>query len=230
MTDRTNLVVLATGMIESGKSKLLADRYVSRQPRVIHIDTNDEVRERLRGVIRVQGAAALYDVLAVAARRRAQAFNIAAVGLEADELIALCEQLAPASGVDGSLARAFGSLALECGEMGALCQIWPKFAEVLGHTIMRSRHHRLSLFMATQYPYSLPPAVRMNAHEIVFFQQDEAQAHQWARQVVGDVGAAEVARLRDYSFLLYERLTGVLYLCDRAHRVVRRFRKDGAAA
>lgn len=227
MTDaRQNLVVLGTGMIASGKSKLLADRYVARQPRVVHIDTNDEIRTP--GAIRVRGLSQLYDVLRIAHEKQARRFTIAAVALEGAELVQLFADLTPASGPADSLAAAFGSLTVECGEMGALCQIYPKVGDALAVAVMRARHHGLSLLMATQYPYSLPPAVRFNAREIFFFQQRDAQALIWARQIVGAEGAEAVRALRDYSFLLYEVESGRLFLCDKSRRVVRTLH-EGAA-
>lgn len=230
MNERQNLVAVSTGMIGSGKSRLLHDRYVSRHPRVLHIDDNDEVRERIPGAVRVVGAGAMFDALSAAARRGARRFNIAAVGLESDELGNLLGVLAPRAGGAGSLARAFGTLALEWGEAGAACLSDARVGLALNVALMRSRHHGLSLFLATQYPYALPPSTRTNCHEVAFLQQDEQQALVWARQVVGDEGARCVQQLRNHSFLLYQRLTGLLYLCDRHRAVIRRFRKDGAAA
>ena len=72
MNDRANLVVIGTGMKHGGKSSLLADRYVRHQPRVIHLDANDEVCEKTPGALRAMGAAQLYDFLDVAVRRKVQ--------------------------------------------------------------------------------------------------------------------------------------------------------------
>jgi hypothetical protein len=225
---RENLVVIGTGMIGSGKSRLLAERYVRFQPRVIHIDDNDEIRERVPGAVRTLGAGRLFDALALATRKGVRRFNIAAVGLETSDVCSLLDELAPRAGTKPSLALAFGSLAVECGEMGALCVADANVGKALGVAIMRSRHNGLSLFLATQYPYALPPTTRTNCHEVFFFQQDESQALVWCGQVIGAQGAARVAALRDHAFILYERLTGLLYECDKLRRVLRVTRKDGA--
>lgn len=230
MNERKNLVVIGTGMKGSGKSRLLADRYVNHQPRVVHIDPNDEIAERNPRAVRTMGAGALYDALAVAQRRGARAFNIAATGLQTADVAELLRALVPESGPQDSLARAFGTVALECGEMGMLCAIDDKVGDALAAAIMNARHHGLSLFLATQYPYSLPAAARMNSDEVFFFQQDEPQCLVWARQVVGGWGAEYVRALKDHSFLLYERATGLLYLCDKQRRVVDTMPKNGAGA
>lgn len=230
MTDRRNLVVIGTGMKHGGKSKLLWDRYVSKQPRVIHLDPNDETAEKVPHAIRAMGMPQLYALLKVAHDRKARAFNISVTGFAPSDVAALLQKLVPPTGPHDSLARAFGTLALECGEMGMLCAVEPKVGEALAAAMFNARHHGLSLFLATQYPYSLPPAARMNSDEVFFFQQDEPQALQWARQVAGARAAEVVAQLRDYGFLLYERSTGTLYQCDKSRAVVAKFRKDGAEA
>ena len=228
-SSRANLVVLATGMKGSGKSKLLWERYVKHQPRVIHVDPNDEVTERLPGrAVRVLGIGATYDALEVAARKGARRFNIAVTGVTPGEVAQLLHALVPPEGPARSVAAAFGSLALECAEMGMLCRSSADVRQELERSLYNMRHHQLSLFMATQYPYALPPGARDNCDSVIFFQQRERQALQWARDVVGDQGAAIVRTLRDYSFLLYERGDGTLYLCDRHQHVVREFREDGA--
>lgn len=225
MNRRENLVVVGTGMKHSGKSQLLWDRYVKLQPRVIHLDANDEVHEKVKGCIRVMGLPALYRALDAAHRRNARAFNIALTGFSPGDVVSLLRALVPPEGPNNSLARAFGTLALECGEMGMLCQIDGKVSDALSIAIMNARHHGLSLFLATQYPYSLPVASRMNSDEVFFFQQDEPQALVWTRQVVGTVGAQVVSELRDHAFLLYDRGDGMLYQCDKHRRVIRALQK-----
>lgn len=230
MTDRRNLVVIGTGMKHGGKSKLLWDRYVSKQPRVIHLDPNDETGEKVPHVIRAMGMPQLYALLKIAHERKAREFNISVTGFTPSDVVALLQRLVPSTGPHDSLARAFGTLALECGEMGMLCQVDAKVSDALSLALMNARHHGLSLFLATQYPYSLPPAARMNSDEVFFFAQDEAQALIWARQVIGAEGAAVVAQLRpeDYGFLLYARGAHTLYVCDKSRRVVRSFPKRAA--
>lgn len=213
-------------MKASGKSKLLADRYVQHQPRVIHLDPNDEIAGP--NVLRAMGAAQLFDFLRIAAEKKSRVFNIAVTGFTTADVSQLLRALVPPEGPSRSLARAFGTLALECGEMGMLCQVDGKLSDALAVAMMNARHHGLSLFLATQYPYSLPVAARMNSDEVFFFQQDEPQALVWARQIVGARAADHIAQLRDHAFLLYERATGLLYDCDRNRAVRNCYRKDGA--
>lgn len=233
MNGRQSLIVVAAGMTNSGKSRLLWTRYVQHQPRVIHLDTNDEVCERVPGALRAMGMGQLFDLLGVAARRRARRFNIAVTGFQPGEVAELLRALVPTTGPRDSLAAgAFGSLAVECSEMGMLCKVSAEVSDALSIAMMNARHHGVSLFLATQYPYSLPAAARMNCHEVALFQMDEPQALIWARQVVGVAGAEAVEyTLRDHAFILYDRHTGLLYHCDKSGTPTRPpFTKQGAPA
>lgn len=217
---RRNLIAFGTGRKASGKSQLLWDRYVSRAPRVIHLDENDEIKYRDANAIVAVGLPALYDVLRAAAGKGAVRWRVALQGLTTDDVRELFFRLAPPAGGVASLSRTFGGIAIETGEVDVIAPASGVAPEVQG-AFKRGRHNLLSLFVATQRPHACGRIVTSQADEIFSFSQHEPADLRYLRLQMGSNVAGVIPRLPKYWHVLYQASTGIAWVCDENRKVDR---------
>jgi hypothetical protein len=210
--------VFIAGRKGTGKSTLLHRRYVSSAPRVLSLDATvpPETLERNPGAVYVIGLDQLRRVLRLAAGY--PRWHIAAA-LEPADVAELFRLLCPPLGSPrASLSRAFGGIAIECGECDL---VWPNAgsAPELLSALRRGRHYLLDLYLATQRPASCAVDVRAQADALIAFAQTEPRdVDYFARGISRPVGEL-IRSLEGHEFVFYSRADGRVYVCG----------EDGAA-
>ncbi len=194
---RANVIAFACGMKGSGKSYWLRERFVLRAPRVIHIDPNGDYLDD-PGVMVVSGYDGLLTAMRAFAATGTRTWRVAVSLDDPAEIAALFDLVAPRADFGrGSLARALGGLAIECGECDVIApngQTPPAVASAW----RRGRHHQLDLYMATQRPAACDRLLTSQADVVACFALDEPRDVDWCAQKFGRPGAAEVVKLPNY--------------------------------
>lgn len=225
MSTRQNLIVFACGRKNTGKSQLLHDLFVSRTPRVLSLDFTGETAERNPDAIVCKGWRKLMSTLKIAAGYGH--WHIAAA-LEPDDIARLFRLLAPPFGDDQPpLARAFGGLAVECGEAYMIAPNAGADPDIVAGW-RRGRHAMLSLYMAAQRPAAVNREVSAQADIIAAFAQGEPNDLDFLAKTISAPVAEIVAGLTGHDFVYYERGTGKVYVCGADRRPRRILNTMGA--
>ena len=215
---RKNEIVFVSGRTGTGKSKLLYDLFVSRAPRVLSLDPNDEVSERNPDAIVARGYAQTLAALRACAPY--PQWHIAAVVEEEhfDDLVNLLIPPMMAEERTG-YARAVGGMALECGELDVLAPVHSASRTVTGMW-RRARHNRLSIFAGTQRTNECARVCSSQAHHIIAFAQNEPNDIDYLAKAISRPAAEMIGRLPLHWCVWFERATGRVYLMDPDRRVV----------
>lgn len=211
---RANVIVFGCGRKGSGKTTLLHERFVDASPRVISLDVTGETVERFPHAIPCYSIEEIMHALTRAAEVRATRWHLAAI-LEPYDVSRLFGLLAPIPTRDGppSLARAWGGVAVECGECDIIAPVSGAMPNVLS-AFRRGRHHMLSLFMATQRPATCARDVTAQADVIFAFAQTEPRDIDWLARTISTPVADLVRGLPRFHCVYYTRDTGRVYVCD----------------
>lgn len=233
MTDFPKLIAVVAGPSECGKSQLLWDLFLSKIPRRLSIDFNDEMARKFNPDAIV--AYSLDDCLA--ALRTAAGYASWHVALVTpietmkDVVPKLARYLNPTrSGPDHtSYPIAVGGMSIDCSE-GA--EFFPNLgAEWVRHGsgfFSRGRHNRLTMLMATGRPQDINRRATEHAdHLIVFRTQEQRSLKYWAEQTSPAI-ADVIAELPQFHAAWIQKEKFLVYVLDDKRAVTRILNYQGA--
>lgn len=213
---RRNTIACVVGRKGTGKSELLWERFTSRAPRVLSLDSTGETTERNPNAIVAVGWRRLLEVLDAAAE--CGKWHIAAA-IEPEDVRELFARLTPPLGQGRSLSLAFGGMAVECGEVDLIAPNGGTPPEILS-AFRRGRHYALDLYMATQRPASCAVDVRSMADIFVSFALTSPRDVAAASDELGGTMAERIVRLPRYHCLYSTRADGRVVELDAQRRIV----------
>lgn len=194
---RANKITFACGMKGSGKSHWLYHQHVVHEPRVIHLDPNGDYIDD-KNVLIVSGYDGLLTALDAFAATNQQEWRVAVALDDPKDVAALFDLLAPRADFGrGSLSRAFGGVAVECGECDQPCPNGATAREVQNGW-RSGRHHLLNLHMGTQRPPACDRLLTSQADVVAVFAMDEPIDLDWTAKKFGRPAADVVATLPDH--------------------------------
>lgn len=226
--ERQNEIAFACGMKGSGKSHWLLNEFVAHAPRIIHIDPNGEFVDD-PDVLMVAGWLPLLDALEACATFKEWRIAVSLrVTPKVNEYAQLFALLAPEESFgEGSLSRALGGVAVECGEVQILAPNGRTAPEIVGGW-QRGRHHRLNLYMGTQRVSACDRIVTSQSDVVAIFAQSEAIDLDRVRKQYGRYAADDVAQLAPHWCITARQGQQHYDLLDPDRRVTKRVRRlDG---
>jgi hypothetical protein len=216
---RANTIAFACGRKGSGKSYWLEHEFVVRAPRVVHIDPNGDYLDDA-GVLVVDGYTGLLTALEAFAAVNQREWRVA-VSLSENETVEFFQLVAPLEDFGrGSLSRAFGGMAIECGECDVIApngRTHPAVASAW----RRGRHHQLDLYMGTQRPAACDRLLTSMADVVACFSLDEPRDVTWVTDKMGRAAADEVVRLPEHWHVEKRQGSADVRVIDTAGRTVR---------
>lgn len=217
---RENEIAFACGMKGSGKSFWLREQFVVKQPRVIHIDPNGDYIDD-KNVLIVAGYDGLLTALDAFAAANQREWRVAVALDDPDDVAALFDLLAPRADFGrGSLARAFGGVAVECGECDQPCPNG-RTAPEIQNGWRSGRHFQLNLYMGTQRPAACDRLLTAQADVVAIFAMDEPIDLDWAAKKFGRPARDVIAQLPDHWHVEKRRGERELSVIDPAGAVAR---------